>query len=218
MLPLSRSATRTLTLTRTALSSSSRRSFSTPYLFPLVSSTKKAAARVPVGGAPTLPLPASAPADLASTTASTSTVESSTSAGGGGGGEPQQDPKNDDKDSRNIWSRSPVLRVVTRLCFSSVLGLTVLTGVLLLHDASTYGSQHVERVPVHPLAISPSKGGPKNLPILERSIEDLETGQEGMWGKSKGSSGKEDGSRMESEGGKPRLVIVGGGWGVSLFE
>lgn len=54
------------------------------------------------------------------------------------------------------------------------------------------------------------------MPILERSIEDLEIGQEGMWGKSKGHSGKEDGSRMESEGGKPRLVIVGGGWGVSF--
>ena len=38
-----------------------------------------------------------------------------------------------------------------------------------------------------------------------------------MWGKSKGHSGKEDGSRMESEGGKPRLVIVGGGWGVSEY-
>jgi len=50
--------------------------------------------------------------------------------GGGepGGEEPEKKPDENDKDSRNIWSRSPVLRVVTRLCFSSVLGLTVLTG------------------------------------------------------------------------------------------
>lgn len=96
-----------------------------------------------------------------------------------------------------LWSRSPILRVLTRLAFSSVLGLFVLTGAILVHDSLTYGSNKVGKVDVHPLALKPEKGGRKNLPILAHDIQELEEGH--------------GGERKE----KPKLVIVGGGWGVS---
>lgn len=73
---------------------------------------------------------------------------------------------------------------------------------------------------MHPLALKPFKGGPKNLPILERSLEDLEQGGEGLWGRSRarGDIGREkEEGEVEKEGGKPRLVILGGGWGVSAL-
>ena len=96
----------------------------------------------------------------------------------------------------SLWARSPVLRILTRLAFSSVLGVVVLTGAILGHDALTYGSHHVGKVDVHPLALKPEKGGPKNLPILAHDISELEDADQ-----------RKD---------KPRLVIVGGGWGVRI--
>jgi hypothetical protein len=55
----------------------------------------------------------------------------------------------------------------------------------------------VDRVPVSPLALCPKLGGPKNLPVASVGLADEET---------------EENRKLAS---KPRLVIVGGGWGVS---
>lgn len=101
--------------------------------------------------------------------------------------------------------KSPVLRrlrLIGRtgiyLVFSSVLGIGVLVGGVFLHDVFTYTNLHVDRVPVNPLALNPELGGPKNLPIARVNISDEE----------------DEETRTLAE--KPKLVIVGGGWGVSV--
>lgn len=78
-----------------------------------------------------------------------------------------------------------------------MLGVTVLVGVILLHDAFTYSERHTDRVPANPLSLHPRTGGKKNLPILEVNLDEDE----------------DDVKRAMKD--KPRLVIVGGGWGVS---
>ena len=60
--------------------------------------------------------------------------------------------------------------------------------------------KHVEGVPVAPLALRPTTGGPKNLPIAKSYLSDIE-----------------DEENVELSK-KPHLVIVGGGWGVSSFN
>lgn len=85
-----------------------------------------------------------------------------------------------------------------RLAISTAIGVLVVGGILLIHDASTYTERHVGRVPVNPLSLHPRRGGPKNLPIIEVNIDDEEDEQK----------------RAMKD--KPRLVILGGGWGVSL--
>jgi hypothetical protein len=101
--------------------------------------------------------------------------------------------------SRKEFSgRYPVTATILRLVMSTAVGLTVLTGVVLLHDAFTYSERHVDRVPSNPLSIHPRTGGPKNLPIIEVNLDDEDEGKKEM-------------------AGKPRLVIIGGGWGVSRF-
>jgi hypothetical protein len=60
-----------------------------------------------------------------------------------------------------------------------------------------YSDLHVDRVPVSPLALHPKLGGPKNLPVASVALEDEES---------------EENRKLA---GKPKLVIVGGGWGVS---
>ncbi|CAE6427992.1 unnamed protein product [Rhizoctonia solani] len=78
---------------------------------------------------------------------------------------------------------------------SSALGIGLLTGALFVHDAFTYNDKHVEKVPVNPLALKPETGGPKNLPIASSLVGDEE----------------DEEAKILSQ--KPRLVIVGGGWG-----
>ncbi|KAK3391101.1 hypothetical protein B0H63DRAFT_411251 [Podospora didyma] len=78
------------------------------------------------------------------------------------------------------------------------------TGVVafFLYDASTYKS-HAENAECHvsQLALHPRRGGPKNLPILEVFIDD------------------EDSEEKQKQKDKPRLVILGGGWGsVALLK
>ena len=84
-------------------------------------------------------------------------------------------------------------------CFSAVLGVSVLIGGVLIHDAFTYSDKHIDRVPVSPLALHPERGGPKNLPIASVLV------------------GDEDDGELAPVHDKPRLVIVGGGWGVRPF-
>ncbi|KAF9014039.1 pyridine nucleotide-disulfide oxidoreductase-domain-containing protein [Cyathus striatus] len=81
------------------------------------------------------------------------------------------------------------------LCLSSVVGLSVLTAGILVHDVFTYRDKHVDRVPINPLALHPERGGPKNLPIVRVQVDDEE----------------DDECKILSD--KPKLVVVGGGWG-----
>lgn len=77
---------------------------------------------------------------------------------------------------------------------SIIFGLTATTAIILAHDALTYREAHVDKVPLHPLALQPEKGGPKNLPILSSFAEDEQ----------------DEVNRNLAK--KERLVIVGGGW------
>ncbi|KAM7214322.1 hypothetical protein V8F06_010307 [Rhypophila decipiens] len=71
-----------------------------------------------------------------------------------------------------------------------------------LYDASTYSSHAYDGdLAVSGLALNPRRGGPKNLPILEVCIDD------------------NDDEEMRKQQDKPRLVILGGGWGgVALLK
>ncbi|KAI5124302.1 hypothetical protein M0805_008910 [Coniferiporia weirii] len=78
---------------------------------------------------------------------------------------------------------------------SSVVGVLLIGATIFAHDAFTYTERHVERVPVNPLALHPETGGPKNLPVAKVLVGDEED---------------EVNKKLAQ---KPRLVIVGGGWG-----
>jgi hypothetical protein len=79
---------------------------------------------------------------------------------------------------------------------SSAFGVLAIGAGIFIHDAFTYSDKHLDRVPVSPLALNPERGGPKNLPIVKVMVDDEED---------------EENVRIAE---KPRLVIVGGGWGV----
>lgn len=99
--------------------------------------------------------------------------------------------------SKNFAAKHPYLTIGFRLTLSAGVGLGLIIGVILAHDAFTYSDKHVDRVPINPLSLHPRRGGKKNLPILEVNLDAEEAEKMGMKN-------------------KPRLVIVGGGWGVSL--
>lgn len=83
---------------------------------------------------------------------------------------------------------------------SSVFGVLAIGTGIFIHDAFTYTDKHVDRVPINPLSLSPEKGGPNNLPVLNVLVDD------------------DDDDEHRKLAKKPRLVIVGGGWGVSLVS
>lgn len=83
-------------------------------------------------------------------------------------------------------------------CLSTVVGVATVTAGILIHDVFTYNEKHVDRVPVSPLALNPEKGGPKNLPVVRVQVDDHED---------------EEARKLST---RPKLVIVGGGWGVRL--
>ncbi|KAK3293887.1 uncharacterized protein B0H64DRAFT_398952 [Chaetomium fimeti] len=85
---------------------------------------------------------------------------------------------------------------------SSVLLVGIGVVGFFLYDASTYRLHSSQAdVDISALAINPRRGGPKNLPILEAFIDD------------------EDTEEMRMQKGKPRLVVLGGGWGgVALLK
>ncbi|KAI9705554.1 MAG: hypothetical protein M1836_006310 [Candelina mexicana] len=65
-----------------------------------------------------------------------------------------------------------------------------------IYDASTYREDLTfSDVPVSELALNPRRGGPKNLPIAEHLVDD------------------EDYPEMSTQKNKPKLVILGTGWG-----
>jgi len=82
-------------------------------------------------------------------------------------------------------------------CLSSVFGVLAIGAGIFIHDAFTYSSKHIDRVPVSPLALHPERGGPKNLPIVRAQVDDEQD---------------EENKKLAE---KPRLIVVGGGWGVS---
>lgn len=90
---------------------------------------------------------------------------------------------------------------------AALLGVFVaFSGVLVLvffgYDAMTYREDlSAQDIPVSSLALSPRRGGPKNLPIVEHFIDDDE---------SEDSKGQKH---------KPKLVLLGVGWGnVALLK
>ncbi|ORY59695.1 uncharacterized protein BCR38DRAFT_412691 [Pseudomassariella vexata] len=95
--------------------------------------------------------------------------------------------------------RSPVLNFAYRT--AAVLGTGVgFVGILVLaffaYDATTYKeSVNFGECQVSEYALSPRRGGPKNLPIAEVLIDD------------------EDTEEKRHQKSKPKLVILGSGWG-----
>ncbi|KAH9966845.1 mitochondrial NADH dehydrogenase [Russula dissimulans] len=86
-------------------------------------------------------------------------------------------------------------------CLSAVLGVSVVVGGVFIHDVFTYSDKHIDRVPVSPLALHPELGGPKNLPVASVLV------------------GDGDDAAILAVKDKPRLVVVGGGWGaVSVLQ
>ncbi|KAG4415406.1 hypothetical protein IFR04_011455 [Cadophora malorum] len=84
----------------------------------------------------------------------------------------------------------------------SFIVFSVAVGAFFLYDASTYREDPSYRdIQVSEIALSPRRGGPKNLPIAEVQIDD------------------DDCAEMQRQKDKPKLVILGGGWGsVALLK
>lgn len=100
--------------------------------------------------------------------------------------------------------RSRVVRFLYRtFTVTGFIALSIGSFVVLffLYDASTYNEQatHFD-VPVPEPALNPRRGGPKNLPIIDCLLDDSDSPQK------------------EAQRDKPKLVILGGGWGVSTRE
>ncbi|KIJ69108.1 hypothetical protein HYDPIDRAFT_144787 [Hydnomerulius pinastri MD-312] len=102
----------------------------------------------------------------------------------------------------NFFRRSLLAAKYTSLlCASATVGVLVLGAGIFIHDAFTYTDKHVDRVPVSPLALHPERGGPKDLPVVKALLAD------------------EEDEEAKKLNGKPKLVIVGGGWGaVSVLQ
>lgn len=81
-------------------------------------------------------------------------------------------------------------------CGFFVIGTGVVVLAFFLYDASTYReTPTAEDIPVSELALNPRRGGPKNLPIADVLVGDY------------------DSESMIEQKDKPRLVILGTGWG-----
>lgn len=101
--------------------------------------------------------------------------------------------------------KSPVTSAVVK-AFAYCGFFIVMSGAVVVaffvYDATTYREDGVvEDIPVSELALNPRHGGPKNLPIAEFLI------------------GDHDSEEMMEQKDKPRLVILGTGWGsVALLK
>jgi NADH:ubiquinone reductase (H+-translocating) len=81
-------------------------------------------------------------------------------------------------------------------------GTVIFVVGFFLFDASTYReTPMIEAVPISSLALTPRRGGPKNLPIVEHFVDD------------------DDSDKKKTSKHKPKMVILGTGWGaVSLLK
>ncbi|RHZ56506.1 putative NADH-ubiquinone oxidoreductase 64 kDa subunit [Aspergillus thermomutatus] len=101
--------------------------------------------------------------------------------------------------------RSPTLNILLKT-FTYCGFFIVMSGVAVvaffIYDATTYREDpSSEDIPVSELALNPRRGGPKNLPIAEVLV------------------GDNDSEAMVQQNDKPRLVILGTGWGsVALLK
>ncbi|KAL2006326.1 hypothetical protein VTN00DRAFT_9980 [Thermoascus crustaceus] len=95
--------------------------------------------------------------------------------------------------------RRPLVDLLYRLfawCGFFIVSSGVVVVAFFIYDASTYRPEpSAEDVPVSELALNPRRGGPKNLPIAEVLL------------------GDEDTEERQVQKGKPKLVILGTGWG-----
>lgn len=101
--------------------------------------------------------------------------------------------------------RGPIVRFFYR--FFAYTGLFILTSTGLVfaffvYDATTYkDNSTISDIPVSEHALSPKRGGPKNLPIASVLVDD------------------EDSPDMAAQRDKPKMVILGTGWGsVALLK
>jgi len=101
--------------------------------------------------------------------------------------------------TRPLPVRGPAYRFFYRLFAWSGAFILVSGGLVIAffaYDASTYRHDlSVQDVPVCVAALNPKRGGPKNLPIAELQIDD------------------DDCPEMIAQKEKPKLVILGSGWG-----
>lgn len=101
--------------------------------------------------------------------------------------------------------RGPIFRFFF-LCFAYTGGFILVSGGLVLaffvYDATTYREDlSYTDIPVSETALKPKRGGPKNLPIAEVLVDD------------------DDCDAMTRQKYKPKLVILGSGWGsVALLK
>lgn len=101
--------------------------------------------------------------------------------------------------------RGPVFRFVFRF-FAYTGAFILFSGGLVvtffIYDASTYREDlSYTDIPVSERALEPRRGGPKNLPIAEVLVDD------------------DDSAEMVRQKHKPKLVILGSGWGsVALLK
>jgi len=101
--------------------------------------------------------------------------------------------------------RGPVLRFLYR--FFAFTGLFILASgglvfAFFVYDATTYkDNATISDIPVNEHALSPKRGGPKDLPIASVLVDD------------------EDSPEMAAQRDKPKMVILGTGWGsVALLK
>lgn len=118
---------------------------------------------------------------------------------------PSRHPLRKTSTSTNSQEKSRTRRVLGRIfAYTGVFAigsLAVIAG-FFIYDATTYlRYERVEDIPVSERALYPRRGGPKNLPIAEVFVDD------------------NDSDLKISQKDKPKLVILGTGWGsVSLLK
>ncbi|SGY90194.1 BQ5605_C039g11792 [Microbotryum silenes-dioicae] len=98
-------------------------------------------------------------------------------------------------DWKPLYRRRPILFTCIALPTTLIVSVVVIGAGLLAYDASTYQAKHIKNVNVDPLALSPHRGGKKDLKIAEVLIDDT------------------DDEKHAKSFKKQRMVIVGGGWG-----
>lgn len=99
------------------------------------------------------------------------------------------------------FARKAIVGAAAALGFG-VGGLTALLVGFFIYDATTYKSEYeASELNLSTLALQPERGGPKNLPVVNVMLDD------------------EDDERVRGTQSKPRLVILGTGWGaVTLLK